>query len=251
MKSWISWESPLGGTHHPCCSRKLCSEDSADKASEGGLAVGHPVSGKDSDSNPHSVTKPDWQWTSPSLSFFICRMVMIAPALSHIMGCVSRKWVQFHPSCHSMGKQIGRQDLKKIHRRSRGCRWQLQGFWGGDFLNFYVFIYLWLLRVFVAVPGLSLVVADRGYSLAAVRGLLIVVAFLAAERRLKGTGFSPGARASLLHGRRNLPRPGIKLVSPTLTNGFLSTGPSGKSQLCAFYIIPWTKTFANASYLVI
>ena len=29
------------------------------------------------------------------------------------MGCVSRKWVQFHPSCHSLGKEKGRQDLKK------------------------------------------------------------------------------------------------------------------------------------------
>ena len=101
------------------------------------------------------------------------------------------------------------------------------------------------------MPGLSLVVVGGGYSLAAVRGPLIAVAFLAAERGLKGTGFSPGTQASLFHGRRNLPRPGIKLAFPALTNGFLSTGPSGKSQLCAFYIIPWTKTFANASYLVV
>ena len=40
---------------------------------------------------------------------------------------------------------------------------------GGIFLIFiYLFIYFWLLQVFVAVPGLSLVVAGGGYSLAEV-----------------------------------------------------------------------------------
>ena len=39
MKSWISCESPAGRTHHPSCSRKLWSEDSAEKASEGRLPL--------------------------------------------------------------------------------------------------------------------------------------------------------------------------------------------------------------------
>ena len=43
----------------------------------------------------------------------------------------------------------------------------------------------WLCWVFVAVHGLSLVVASRGYSLAAVCGLLIVVASLV-EHGLQG-----------------------------------------------------------------
>ena len=37
-------------------------------------------------------------------------------------------------------------------------------------------LYFWLCRVFLAVPGLSLVVASGGYSLVAVNGLLTVVA---------------------------------------------------------------------------
>ena len=39
-------------------------------------------------------------------------------------------------------------------------------------------MYFWLCWVFIAVLKLSLVVASRGYSLAAVRGLLTVVAAL-------------------------------------------------------------------------
>ena len=60
-------------------------------------------------------------------------MVMIAPALSHIMGCVSRKWVQFHPSCHSMGKQIGRQDLKKFTEEAEDADDNCKDFEGGIF----------------------------------------------------------------------------------------------------------------------
>ena len=40
-----------------------------------------------------------------------------------------------------------------------------------------LFIYLWLRWVFVALHGLSLVVASGGYSPDAVHGLLIVVGF--------------------------------------------------------------------------
>ena len=47
--------------------------------------------------------------------------------------------------------------------------------------KFYLCIYLWLLRVFVATRGLSLVVASRGYSLVAVHGLLTAVAAPDAE----------------------------------------------------------------------
>ena len=40
------------------------------------------------------------------------------------------------------------------------------------------FIYFWLLWVFVAMHGLSLVVASKGYFLAAEHGLLILMASL-------------------------------------------------------------------------
>ena len=41
-------------------------------------------------------------------------------------------------------------------------------------------------RLFVASPGLYLVVASRGYSLVVVHGLLIVVASFVVEPRLQG-----------------------------------------------------------------
>ena len=50
------------------------------------------------------------------------------------------------------------------------------------FFKIYLFIY-WLRWVFVAVRGLSLVVASGGYSVA-VRGLLIAVASLIVEHGL-------------------------------------------------------------------
>ena len=51
--------------------------------------------------------------------------------------------------------------------------------------NFYLCIYLfWLHWVFIAACGLSLVVANRGYSIVVVRGLLIAVASLVAEHSL-------------------------------------------------------------------
>ena len=49
---------------------------------------------------------------------------------------------------------------------------------------FKTFICLWLYWVFIAVRGLSLVVASRGYSLVAVCELLTVVASLVAEHSL-------------------------------------------------------------------
>ena len=52
------------------------------------------------------------------------------------------------------------------------------------FKKFYYLFIFWLLWVFIATRGLSLVEASRGYSLAAVHQLLIVVASLVAEHRL-------------------------------------------------------------------
>ena len=47
----------------------------------------------------------------------------------------------------------------------------------------------------------------------------------ALEHRLS----SCGARAELLHGMRDLPRPGIEPVSPALAGGLLTTAPPEKS----------------------
>ena len=46
--------------------------------------------------------------------------------------------------------------------------------------------------------------------------------------------FSSCARALLLHGMWDLPRPGLKPVSPALAGGFLTTAPPGKSQELQF-----------------
>ena len=48
----------------------------------------------------------------------------------------------------------------------------------------YLFIDFWLCWVFMAVRGLSQVVASRGYSLVAVHGLLIEVVSLVADHGL-------------------------------------------------------------------
>ena len=52
------------------------------------------------------------------------------------------------------------------------------------FIFIYLFIYLWLPWVFIAVQGLSLVAKSRGHSLVVMQGLLSVVASLVAEHRL-------------------------------------------------------------------
>ena len=109
-------------------------------------------------------------------------------------------------------------------------------------------IYFWLCWVFVAVRGLSLAVASRGYSSLHCAGFSlqwllllqstgsrrtgsVVVAcglsscgLPALERRLS----SCGSRAQLLHSMWDLPRPGIEPVSPALAGRFLTTAPPGK-----------------------
>ena len=72
--------------------------------------------------------------------------------------------------------------------------------------------FFWLRWVFIAAQGLSLVAVSRGYSLAVVHRLLIVVAALITEH-----GFSCSG------GMSDLP------VSSALTGRLPTTGPPGKS----------------------
>ena len=116
---------------------------------------------------------------------------------------------------------------------------------------FYLFFYF-----FLAVPGLhccagSSLVAEKngGYSLVAVCGLLMALASLVAEHRLQGVRASVimahrfgswnssalehklnscSTWAQFLHGMWNLPRLGIRLVSPALAGRFSTTKPPGK-----------------------
>ena len=62
-----------------------------------------------------------------------------------------------------------------------------------------------------------------------VRGPLIIAASLVAEHRLQTHRLSScGSRAQLLRGVWDLPRPGLKPVSPALAGRFSSTAPPGK-----------------------
>ena len=54
------------------------------------------------------------------------------------------------------------------------------------------------------------------------------------SRALQHRLSSCGARAQLLHGMWDLPRPGIKPLPPALAGGFLTTVPPGKSSLQVF-----------------
>ena len=54
----------------------------------------------------------------------------------------------------------------------------------GDFKNNLLFVYFWLHWVFVAVRGLSLVVASGSYSLVATLWLLVAITSLVAKPRL-------------------------------------------------------------------
>ena len=105
------------------------------------------------------------------------------------------------------------------------------GKYHGIFLKIiYLFIYL-----FLAVLGLRFCArafsscGERGPLFIAVRGPLINAAFLVAEHRLQTRRLSScGARASLLRGMWDLPRPGLEPVSLALAGRFSTTAPPGK-----------------------
>ena len=87
--------------------------------------------------------------------------------------------------------------------------------------------------------GFSLVVASGGYSLVAVRGLLITVAShcrawalgsfsICSSRALEQRLISCGLRALLLCGIWDLPRPVIKPMFPALAGRFFTTEFPGR-----------------------
>ena len=79
---------------------------------------------------------------------------------------------------------------------------------------------------------------ERGPLFITVRGPLTIVASLVAEHRLQTRRLSNcGSRAQLLRGMWDLPRPGLKLVSPALAGGFSTTAPPGKPQVILFFKI--------------
>ena len=103
--------------------------------------------------------------------------------------------------------------------------------------------------VFVAVCGLSLVVASGGYSSLWCTDFSLWWLLLLWSTGSRCVGFSSyslralehrlsscGAQALLLRGIWDLPGGGIESMSPALAGGFLTTVPPGKSLFIILYI---------------
>ena len=119
------------------------------------------------------------------------------------------------------------------------------------FLFFLIFKKFWPHWGFVAVHRLSLVVVSGGYSSLQCMGFSSRWLLLLQSTGSRRVGFnscgtwasvvvarglsSCGARAQLLCGMWDLPRPGLEPVSPALASGFLATAPPGKPLLSLFY----------------
>ena len=93
---------------------------------------------------------------------------------------------------------------------------------------FFFFLNVWLCWIFVAADGLSLVAASRVYS--SLQWTSHCGGFSCCGARDLGTqSFSScGSWAQLLRSIWDLPRPGIKPVTPALASRFLTTVPPGK-----------------------
>ena len=82
---------------------------------------------------------------------------------------------------------------------------------------------------------------ERGPLFIAVHGPFTVAASLAAGHRLQTRRLSScGSRAQLLRGTWDLPRPGLKPVSPALAGRFSTTAPPGKPPFWVKFCI-WCK----------
>ena len=89
---------------------------------------------------------------------------------------------------------------------------------GGHLGCFYLFLFVFLLHwVFVAARGLCLVATSRGYSLVAVRGLLIAVASLIAEQGLYSVQASVVAAHGLSSCGSWAPKHRLNSVAPGLS----------------------------------
>ena len=93
---------------------------------------------------------------------------------------------------------------------------------------------------------------ERGPLFIAVHGPLTIAASLVAEHRLQTRRLSScgsralerrlsscGLRAQSLHGMWDLPRPGLKPVSPALAGRFSTTAPPGKPYHSLLMEIIW------------
>ena len=96
-------------------------------------------------------------------------------------------------------------------------------------INLFIYLFIWLRWVFVAVHGLSIVSASRGYSSLRCTGFSLQQLLLLWSTGSRCVGFSScGSRAQLLCGMWDLPGPGLEPVSPALAGRFLTTVQPGK-----------------------
>ena len=106
-----------------------------------------------------------------------------------------------------------------------------------NFLKFILFCLCWV-SVFIAVYGLSLVAASRGYSLVVLhlsrRWLLLLQS---TDSRVRASVVSEQWLSFPMAG--GLPRPGVEPKSLALAGGFLTIGPPGKSSRCHFLFSQW------------
>ena len=124
-------------------------------------------------------------------------------------------------------------DMQEIHREISGVL----------LFFIYLFVYFWLRWVFGAAHRLPLLVASGGHSLLWCAGFSLRRPLLLQSTGSRHTGLSRcglralerrlsscGARAQLLRGMWDLPRPGLEPMSPALAGGFLTTAPPGKPE---------------------
>ena len=91
--------------------------------------------------------------------------------------------------------------------------------------------------------GASSSCGEWGPLFIAVRGPLTVAASLVVEHRLQTRRLSScGARAQLLRGMWDPPRPGLEPVSPALAGRFLTTAPPGKPEIWDFISMCYTQS---------
>ena len=115
-------------------------------------------------------------------------------------------------------------------RLGRGCHLYVPAFF------IYLFIYLFMTVLGLRFCARALSSCGKwGPLFIAVRGPLIIAASLVAEHRLRTRRLSNcGSRAQLLRGMWDLPRPGLKPVSPALAGRLSTTAPPGKPSFFHF-----------------
>ena len=141
--------------------------------------------------------------------------------------------------------------LSRLSVKYRLTRCRLRFF----FFDLYTLLYLAALGLRCCTQAFSSC-GQWIYSLVAVRRLLAEVASLTAEHRLQAQGLiscgwrplesaggSSCERAQLLHCMWDLPRPGIKLVSPELVGSFLPTMPPGKAPIQVYLLSYWRSVY--------